>query len=210
MSTNAFKYQKTGRYSTFGNPAVAKHILIALHGYGQLAPFFIRKFNQLDPNQYFVVCPEGPHRFYRNGTSGRVGASWMTKEERETDIQDYILFLDQLMDHVITENSFEKKTLLGFSQGGATASRWLAYGRYQFDQFLLWAAVFPPDMDAHFIPRFESSENFWIIGDQDEFISMAKAKNYFEELKKQLKRIEFVNFEGTHDIDAATLNTFLR
>jgi len=39
---------------------------------------------------------------------------------------------------------------------------------------------------------------------------MAKAKNYFEELKKQLKRIEFVNFEGTHDIDAATLNTFLR
>lgn len=209
-STSSFKFQKTGRYSTYGDPEKASHLVIALHGYGQLVPYFIRKFSQLDPDKFYVVCPEGPHRFYRNGTSGQVGASWMTKEERDTDIKDYIFYLDHLMDHILVDKKFQEKTLLGFSQGGATASRWIAFGKYKFDRFLLWAAVFPPDMDAKFIPRFESSKNFWVIGDEDEFISIEKAKVYFEGLKRQLKQIEFVKFEGKHDIESKTLHTLLK
>ena len=61
-------------------------IWMVLHG--QLSPFFIRKFNALDPNVHHVITPEGPHRYYLSGNHGRVGAGWMTKEKREVDIAD--------------------------------------------------------------------------------------------------------------------------
>ena len=208
-NTQSFTIQKTARYSAHGNPEKAKHLLIALHGYGQLVPYFIRKFQMLDADKYYVICPEGPHRFYLKGTSGRVGASWMTKESRDTDIQDYVQYLDQLMDDIKEQYKFESTTLLGFSQGGATASRWLAYGGHQFDRFLLWAAVFPPDMDSAFIPRFDSSHNYWVIGSNDQFIDEEKAEQYFDQLKTQLKQVEIVKFEGKHDIDAETLKALL-
>ena len=73
-----------------------KQILIALHGYGQLGQYFYRKFNSLEAD-FGLVVPEGPHRFYLEGSSGRVGASWMTKEWREQDIQENNSYLKQLI-----------------------------------------------------------------------------------------------------------------
>ena len=69
-----------------------KEILIALHGYGQLGQFFFRKFSAIE-KKIGIVIPEGPHRFYLEGSSGRVGASWMTREWRETDIAENTQYL---------------------------------------------------------------------------------------------------------------------
>ena len=98
MPINEFKIQvqKTGRYFTVGDPIEATHLIFALHGYSQLAFYFIRPFEALNPKKYFIVCPEGLHRFYRQGNNGNVGATWMTKEDRESDIADYVLYLDQV------------------------------------------------------------------------------------------------------------------
>jgi hypothetical protein len=74
-------------------------ILVALHGYGQLAQFFARKFAALDQS-FGIIVPEGPHRFYLEGSSGRVGASWMTKEWREQDIEENTRYLLALIEKV--------------------------------------------------------------------------------------------------------------
>lgn len=208
-SEHHIKFEKSGRYFTYGNPETAQHLLIALHGYGQLAAYFIRKFHALDPDKYFVVCPEGLHRFYQKGTAGRVGASWMTKEDRLTDIADYISFLDTLMTDLNAFNRFEKKTLLGFSQGGATASRWMAYGAHSFDQFFLWAAVFPPDMHASMYVKFKSTKNYFVVGTNDEYTSMEKAKAYHKSLNEQEMQFDFLTFEGNHTIDIDLLETLI-
>ena len=42
---------------------------------------------------YTIIAPQGLHKFYLEGTSGRVGASWMTKENREDDIKNYLVYL---------------------------------------------------------------------------------------------------------------------
>jgi hypothetical protein len=81
MTENKLSIEKTIRYFTIGDIEKAKYLLIALHGYGQLSSYFGKKFEDL-PNEFFIVIPEGMHRFYLDGTSGRVGASWMTKEAR--------------------------------------------------------------------------------------------------------------------------------
>ena len=204
------KFEKSGRFFTYGNADTAEHILIAVHGYGQLAAFFIRKFHVLDPDKYFVVCPEGLHRFYQAGTSGRVGASWMTKEDRLTDIADYISFLDALMSDLGARNSFKTKTLLGFSQGGATASRWIAYGKHEFDVFMLWSAVFPPDMDPGAKLKFTTLKNYFIIGTADEYTTIEQAEEYHKGLNNEHIQFEFVKFEGNHSINSELLIKLLQ
>lgn len=202
---NKLTISKTVRYFTYGNAETAENIWIVLHGYSQLAEFFIRKFHQLDPEKNFIVAPEGFHRFYRKGSSGRVGASWMTKEARLDDIEDNNNYLNHLADKLLVKNSFKQKILLGFSQGGATASRWHNSGSFNADHFILWASVFPDD-----IPIDEGksgmlkSNNYFIIGDSDQFFQgkMEEVKEFF---KTQEFETKIINFEGDHDIDNQTL-----
>lgn len=193
------------RFFTHGNAATAHTLILALHGYGQLAPYFQRHFEWLNPNDYLVVVPEGLHRFYLNGSSGRVGASWMTKENREADIRNYIHYLNQVMTIVTDQKKFQRSVLLGFSQGGATASRFLAKGLFTFDAFVLWAAVFPPDMQPLDLSGFSRSKNFLVLGTRDEYY---KSKDFVIELEKLNKtglNFKLVEFDGTHTINPTAL-----
>jgi predicted esterase len=202
---NSIQIKKTATYETYGNPKTAKTIVFVLHGYGQLAEFFIRKFNVLNQTDYFVVAPEGLHRFYLNGASGRVGASWMTKEKRESDIDDYINYLDSVWEKINLEFSFDKKVLIGFSQGGATASRWHDKGNFFANDFLMWAAVFPNDMNFEFSNNFHESTNYFVLGDEDEYLSIDDGAKAVESLHQFKIEFEFVKFSGNHNIESKTL-----
>lgn len=198
---------KTGRYITHGNPVSASHLIIALHGYGQLPAYFIRKFQHLDPEQYFIIAPEGLHRFYLSGSSGRVGASWMTKEARMDDIEDNIAYLNQLTTEIISKNTFKHHTLLGFSQGGATAARWHEHGNLNADNFVLWASVFPPDLE---LPKnqnaFIKSTNIFIVGDEDEYYKKADIETMSAHLALAQLNFETIIFKGKHTINPSGLS----
>ncbi len=207
---NTIKIKKTAKYVTYGDAEKADTILFVLHGYGQLADFFIRKFNVLDDNKYFVVAPEGLHRFYLKGSSGRVGASWMSKERREEDISDYINYLDDLWKHISNQYQFKNKVLIGFSQGGATASRWHCLGNFNANQFILWAAIFPPDMKKDFCHQFNSSNNYLVFGDEDEYYNDNEVNAHLKELNEQLFEFELIKFKGNHNIESKTLLNLLK
>ena len=175
-----------------------------MHGYGQLAEYFIRKFSEVSKT-HFVLAPEGPHRFYKKGYSGRVGASWMTKEAREIDISDNISWLNELVKSIKSKHNFDQIELIGFSQGGATAARWYYANPNTFDRLILWSCVFPPDIEKEAIKK--SSNNLYLVGNQDEFID--------ENLRKKevifYQNIGFTThvFEGNHDINAKVLSKIL-
>ncbi|MBK9635339.1 MAG: hypothetical protein IPO64_12805 [Bacteroidetes bacterium] len=57
---------------------------------------FIEKFEDFDPEEHFVIAPEALSKGYIDGLTGRVGASWMTKEDRTNEIQDYINYLESV------------------------------------------------------------------------------------------------------------------
>lgn len=199
---------KTFRYFTQGDPSQANTLIYVLHGYGQLAEFFIRKFQFLGEH-HFIVAPEGMHRFYLNGSSGRVGASWMTKEERETDISDNIRFLDNLHAEITANGTFDRIMILGFSQGGATAARWHFKGKIKADHLLIWASVFPPDllMEQEFEGRL-SSKNVFFIGEDDEYYS---AEQQIEQLQfYRSKGFESIHYKGKHDISPEILSGYLK
>ena len=124
--------------------------LYVLHGYGQLAEYFIRKFQAPCEAGWRVVAPEGAHRFYLKGTEGRVGASWMTREARLDDIADYVQST-WIARQEILDPPRPPRLLLGFSQGVATALRWAALGQNgpaSWDTLIAHSGVIPPDLKA--------------------------------------------------------------
>ena len=200
---------KTYRYVTYGDVKTAQKVWIVLHGYGHLPNFFVRHFHCLCPKNNYVIVPEGIHRFYLNGTSGRVGASWMTKESRSDDISDNLNFLNAIYQKEVESYHFSERILLGFSQGGATASRWHENGNYHAHKFILWASVFPPDLDfSSQKTPFQKSKNYFVIGDSDEYFNestIKELKNHFNEKNLQFK---WIHFNGKHQLDPTILATF--
>ena len=198
---------KTFRYFTKGDPLKAKHIVYVLHGYGQLAEFFIRKFQHLS-DAYFIVAPEGMHRFYLSGSSGRVGASWMTKEDRETDIQDNLNWLNALDRELCGKYTFEKKHLVGFSQGGPTAIRWQFQGNLKADQLIVWASVFPPDLQLDNEIRVSTTaKNYFVIGEKDEFHTLDQQNEAI--VTYELNGFISLHFDGQHDIEPKLIQKLL-
>lgn len=199
---------KNYRYFTMGNLKNASKIVFVLHGYGQLSEFFIRKFQKLS-EEYFIVAPEGMHRFYLKGSSGRVGASWMTKEERDLDIEDNLNWLNQLFQEFWVKKQFNEKIVLGFSQGGATAARWYYQGISNFDKLIIWSSVFPPDLqiEKEIKKQNQKKNNSFVIGTADEFYS----KEQIEDLISfyDSKGFKSITYNGNHDIEPAILTELL-
>jgi len=205
MKENTLTIQKTTRYFTHGDLDEANSLLICLHGYGQLPTYFGRKFEAVDKN-YFVVIPEGLHRFYLEGSSGRVGASWMTKEAREQDIQDNMNYLKQLLDNLTSKKSFKKIILLGFSQGGATATRFYV-NQLNIHHLILWACVFPPDLHMEEEINFEPNKNYFVLGSGDQYFNETEQMNTIEFYKK--KNFNILQYTGNHSIESSMLNDLL-
>jgi predicted esterase len=208
MQSHFFKVQRTARFHSLGDEK-APFLLIALHGYGQLTEYFLRKFQSLS-SDWYVVAPEGMHRFYTQGFSGRVGASWMTKEMREMDIEDNNQLLMQLLHQLTATNHYQRVVLLGFSQGGATAARFFYQMKPSVDQLIMWASVFPPDIDKEneFKQLTNNQKNHFVLGDEDEFFTTTQQKEahqFFADLGYKT-----VSFHGKHDIDATILKELLK
>lgn len=207
MKARSLKVETTAHYYAIGElNANTKDIWIVCHGYGQLASFFLRKFQALDAPNRYIVAPEGFNKFYLKGFSGRVGASWMTKEKREDEIEDHCAFLEQLLDDIV-KNSHSNYSIkiLGFSQGTATVSRWLLRTKHNIDALILWGGKIANDFDFQRYNQMHSkTKNYVVFGDQDEFYTTDSVEVYKEELIDF--NAQWINYKGGHNIDSVTLD----
>lgn len=195
--------QKTARYYLSGPLSHNfKHVCFVLHGYGQLVPYFICHFEELQREDTLFIAPEGLHRFYLEGSRGRVGASWMTKEDRLNDIKDYCSYLDQLYSHFSeTINGAETVGLFAFSQGVATACRWLTATTRHFDYLINYAGAFPPDLDHKAaISKMKNLPVHMLVGDEDEYISLEKFEDHLAEIRSLGFEVKSQTFEGKHKL----------
>jgi predicted esterase len=207
---NYLNITQEAKYSTLGKfDDSTEHLWFVLHGYGQLSQFFIRKFSTLSDKGHFVIAPEATSKFYLNGHDGRVGATWMTKEDRSKDIENYIRYLNSLYLSFNVPKSV-KVSVIGFSQGAATASRWLANGSVQVDRLLLWSGIFPPDLDIINAQSALAKTNVYnIYGINDPYLTPQKSKEQKEIVNQLHLKVDNISFKGAHDIDKATLKLFL-
>ncbi len=213
---HTFQVARTARWWSLEPDHAHGGTLYALHGYGQLAEFFIRKFEPQRAAGWRVIAPEGAHRFYLKGTEGRVGASWMTREARLDDIADYVQALDALRNQV-EPNRTGPQVLLGFSQGVATALRWAALGEHgagSWDGLIAHSGVIPPDLRAMKGELASAPDLQLVVGSSDPYITdhaarFKTAEDNWQEAGGLREAMHLHTFEGAHHIDALTVDRLL-
>lgn len=202
MTEHHISVRRTARYFTLGPAAAtAREVWIVLHGYGQLAARFLRAFAPLDDGARCIVAPEGLSRFYAEaGRNDKIGASWMTREDRLAEIDDYVRYLDALYVEVMG-GAAVPVTVLGFSQGTATAARWLAQGNVRAGRLILWGGEVPPDLDlAAARQRWEKTDVTLVVGSEDPYITPKVLSRDEQRLREHGISFRVEGFEGGHEI----------
>ena len=200
---------KTARYFSLGIlNRNTKYIWFVFHGYGQLAKGFLREFEVISNKSNFIVAIEALNRFYFRGYTGKVGASWMTKESRDDDIIDNINLINSIYEKIMIEgNKFKVNiNVLGFSQGTHTAVRWLDASSIPVESLILWSGAFPHDVD------YAENSEYWsnvktkiVLGNKDKMIDKEMLRRELEFLKIKNLDVELINFQGGHQIDGELL-----
>lgn len=197
------------RYYRLGHiDANTRHVWFVIHGYGQLARFFLKKFNVLHQPDVCIIAPEGLSRFYledittRNQTGNqKVGATWMTRENRLMDIENYITYLNGVYQAEITPAFSGQVHLLGFSQGAATVVRWALHEQIRFDRLILWAGIFPPDMDFDKATEiFKKKQVIEVYGQADPFLQDDRIREMTQTNQRLGITPTVVSFDGGHEI----------
>ena len=176
---------------------------LVCHGYGQLPEYFIQPFLSLPP-EHRVAAPEGPHTFYLEGFSGRVGAHWMTSHHREQDIHNYLCFLRSAADR--WGSPAAKRIAFGFSQGCHTACRMVMDQPDRWDALVLWGGFFPQDaMGPAYLELWHKKPVYWFTGDQDEYMDAGRLKKARTWLQTNLPEVYHLPYRGKHKVDQDVL-----
>jgi len=206
--------QRTARYYVLGEPTEkTRNIWFCLHGFGQLAQYFSRKFTDVVNDETLVVVPEGLSRLYLNGEYKRVGASWLTHEDRDYEVADFVAYLNTLYDTTLGSRPAQDFhiTLFGFSQGAATACRWLSNGHIRADRLMLWAGFFANGMADLIDPqKLTDVETHYVYGSKDEFLTLIPdSATYLDRIRQEVPGIQITEYEGEHRVEPAVLQTLL-
>lgn len=205
MEEHHITVPRTARYHTLGDARTAKAIWIVLHGYGHLARYFLRSFDGMEQD-LMIAAPEGLSRYYTNEEHTRVGATWMTREDREHEIADQITYLDRLAEALRNHCPVGiPLRVLGFSQGVATGCRWLCLGTSRAERLVLWGGNMPPELSqATLAERFRSTDVHLVHGEKDPLVPL-------ESLAASEARLRAANVpRSTHRFDGAhALNKIL-
>ncbi|MEM9292866.1 MAG: phospholipase [Acidobacteriota bacterium] len=122
-------------------------LLVGFHGYGQRAEDALAALAGID-GAYARAAVQALHPFYlprREGGQGRVGASWMTKEDRGLAVEDNIAWVDQAIGALRERGLSGPLVVSGFSQGVAMTYRAALLGAEKPAGALVLAGDVPPD-----------------------------------------------------------------
>ena len=204
---HSIRVSRTARYVTLGpeQGAVAE-VWFVLHGYGQLASTFISSFGAVDDGSRLIVAPEALNRFYLTGVDTPaadrpVGATWMTKEDRANEIDDYVGYLDAVAEDVRSRLEGQRwpnrVIVLGFSQGTATAARWASAGAIRPTELVLWGGVLPPELVTRgHAPHHSQLLPYFVVGSRDKFVNSERLAEEEQRMRDAGVMYRLVRYTG--------------
>jgi predicted esterase len=214
---------RTARYYQIGavNPLV-RDVWIACHGFSQLAADFAVPFQPLADDSRLIVVPEGLSRFYLDTRPGhsaasKVGALWLTREDREAEIADIVGYLDTLYERILGElasHGVDRDRIgvhaLGFSQGGPAVSRWAARGSAVVDQLVPWAHAIPQDVNLRALAERRPGLRIdMVYGTRDRFIGEDAVEEQRAVLEASGIPFRLRSFNGGHSLNLLMLRELM-
>jgi predicted esterase len=195
-------------------------VWMVLHGYGHLAAMIAASTEWPAHATRAFVFPEALQRFYdADSASGRphtevpVGASWMTREARDDDIKDNNAYLSALAAEIRRLAPQASVTVLGFSQGAALGARWSetqVRAGTPPARLILWGGPLPPETDLGPESLLRAIPVTMVVGTRDRWISAERIAAERGRLDSAAFPHTFVQFEGGHRLDNATIARLAR
>jgi predicted esterase len=205
------KVPRSARYAILGSPtADLSEVWFVCHGHGQLAARFLSRFLPLEREDRLFIAPEALSRYYLSPPSAGphppgtpIGASWMTAEDRDAEMNDYIEYLDLLHDEIFSavDRTRVRVWAIGFSQGAATVTRWVVRGKVEPDRVVLCSGMLPAELDREGAKRLVRRAPLTLaFGDADEFASPERVAAEEAKLDDLGIPYEIMRFKGGHTI----------
>jgi dienelactone hydrolase len=160
-----------------------------------------------------IVAPEALSRYYLDDTRGgshaasAVGATWMTREDRDSEIADQVSYLDAVSDAITSAvaPAAVRLTVLGFSQGVATVCRWLDHGRTRPQRLVCWGGAIPDDVRLGEGAPIRHPALWLVVGSRDIYATAERVARQESVLREAGVPFTRLAFEGGHRLDDATL-----
>ena len=189
-------------------PQEAKEVIIVLHGYGQHPAYMLNGLRELEKEGRSICAPEGLSRFYVKGFDGKIGASWMTRDDRANEINDHLTYLNKWWS-ILDIDETASVTLIGFSQGVATAARWLSDGM-KVDKVIFASGTLPVEWNQQ-KPQLDKriSEIHIVRPKDDEYYSLKVHEKEVENLRGLGCNVMSHKPNGTHKLSSAVINKIL-
>ena len=208
----AIEVPRTARYYVVGGgDAPPEEVWVVLHGYGQLAGRFVTHFAPLAGPTRMIVAPEALSRFYVEGgarthAAARVGATWMTREDRVNEIADQRRYLDRVVSSALEPwpGAAPRLVVAGFSQGAATAVRWALAGERRAHDIIAWAGTLPHELDGERAAQLAGRLTI-LAGLHDEITPPDRIREELTRLESLGLTVPVRWYEGGHRIDAGVL-----
>lgn len=204
--TKHVSYQSTNTYSTLnGVSKNTKNFWVACHGIGFLSKYFIKYFKNLDPEENYIIAPQAPSKYYQTKAYKYVGASWLTKENREQETENVLNYLDAVLD---MENLPADKNivLMGFSQGVSVVTRWMAQRKINCNHLVIHSGSIPTEFDSESFSYLPDLKTTVIYGTKDEYLTPEKLDAQLDYAQKVFPNSPNVlAFDGKHVVDEKSL-----
>lgn len=186
-------------------------LVVVLHGLGERAIDVARALEPAAAPGRVLLLPEGLSRSLPRPMAPRAGASWSTGDDAGIDLADNLRYLDGLLGEVRLTLRPRRLRLVGFSQGGLTAARWVAHRTHPWEQVVLWAAALPGDVDpAALRAGLGAAGLVMVLGDADPMVTPQARSVVRDRLDALGLPWRLHPFAGGHELPPAVLSEVLR
>lgn len=205
MAENSISYTHTNTYTTLNKVTQnTKNIWVVFHGMGYLSKYFVKYFEDLNPEENYIIAPQAPSKYYQDKRFKYIGASWLTKENIETEKENLYSYLDQVWkaELVAIQKSSARLILMGYSQGVSVVTRWMASRKINCDFLLLHSGAIPSELSPiDFTHLSLSTPVTYLYGDKDEYITEArKTEQQLSGTSLFGNRLKIEVFSGVHEV----------
>jgi len=205
-------YKHANTYSTLNNfTSNTKNVWLVCHGMGYLSKYFIRHFNELNPEENYIIAPQAPSKYYQKSDFKHVGASWLTKENTLTETENVLNYL-----HTVYQEEKIPKNIrfitLGFSQGVSVLTRWIARFNIKCDDLILYAGSIPKELTKKDFDNLRANKTqvTYVYGDKDPYINDERISNELKKVNLLFNNdTKFIKFDGVHEVKKEIVATLL-
>lgn len=205
------RYNSTNTYETLNDfTDKTKNVWIVFHGIGYLSKYFLKYFDELNPEDNYIIAPQAPSKYYLNNSYKHVGASWLTKENTQPELKNNLNYLDAILE---AESMLSTHNLIifGFSQGVSMATRWVAQRKIICKQLVLYAGGIPNELNENDFAHLDANTQISIIiGNQDEYLTKERLSIEREKSRTIFNgRAKEHIFDGGHIVKKELINSLI-